>query len=72
MNTLTALIERVAFEHIAWHDACKLAVIRKWDGSWWVRWFVAGVLYEWPACDSSEALAIVGERLSADVGWRLL
>ena len=72
MNTLIALVGCVVPEHMAWHEQYQLAVLRKWDGSWWVRWVVDAVLYEWSAQDSAEVVAIIGESIAADVGWRLL
>ncbi len=69
---LEVLIARVSPEHMAWHEKFKFAVICKFDGSLWVRDVHGSTPYEYPARDGSEVLAIVGETIARDAGWRLL
>jgi hypothetical protein len=72
MNTLLALISFVNVSHMLWNEAFQVGIVCKIDGSLWVRWFVDSTLYEVPASESDEVIAMVGKRVASDEGWRLL
>ena len=68
---LETIVASVSPEQSAWHEGFKFAVICKLDGSLWVRDAHGSTIYEYPARDADDVLAILGETTSRDAGWRL-
>lgn len=72
MATLKEVLKQVVPGRPAWHDVFHFGVFRELDGSLWVCDAHGSAAWKFPVADEDEALYVVGETTSDDLGWRLL